>query len=404
MLDINTIRSHFPILKREINGKALVYFDNAATSQKPQSVIDAISDFYENTNANIHRGVHTLSEQATEAYEGSRERCREFINARNSEELIFTRNTTESINLVAYTWGEQNISAGDEIIVSELEHHSNLVPWQELCKRKGAKLQIVPIKEDFTLDYEAYKNLLSPKTKLVAISGMSNALGTVQDLDTIISQAKNIGAKVLVDAAQLVCHFKVDVQALDCDFLAFSAHKMLGPTGVGVLYVKKEILDEMPPFLFGGDMVKSVTADSANWNSNPWKFEAGTPNIADVCAFKQAMNFLDEIGFEQIHAHDQQLLKRAQEILATFPQIKSYCPAESCSILSFTIDGIHPHDIAEIFNSQGIALRAGHHCAHPLMTKLGVSSTARLSFYLYNSLEEVEKIHPALEKCLKIFG
>lgn len=401
MFDIKKIREHFPILSRKVGDKDLVYFDNAATSQKPRSVINAITTYYENTNANIHRGVHALSEEATEQYEATRERVREFINAEHSEEIIFTRNTSESVNLVAYTWGEENISEGDEIIVSELEHHSNLVPWQELCKRRNATLTAIELTDDYTLNYDTFKP--SEKTKLVAISGMSNALGTVQDLEMIIQKAHAVGAKVLVDAAQLVCHFKVDVQKLDCDFMCFSAHKMLGPTGVGVLYAKKEILDEMPPFMFGGDMVKRVQIDKASWNANPWKFEAGTPNIADVIAFKHAMNFLDELGFDNIQKHDKELLDRAKEILSQYPEIRILSPKDGCSILPFTIKGIHPHDIAEIFNSEGIALRAGQHCTEPIMTRYGIPATARLSFYLYNSLEEVEKIDTALKKCFKIF-
>ena len=404
MFDLTKIREQFPILQRKIGDKPLVYLDNAASSQKPRAVIEAITEYYENHNANIHRGVHTLSEEATAMYEETRERTREFIGASSSEEIIFTRNTTESINLVAHAWAEKNISKGDEVIVSELEHHSNLVVWQELCARQNAHLKVIPLKDDYTLDYDAYRALLSDKARLVAISGMSNALGTVQDLDTIISAAHERGAKVLVDAAQLVCHFKVDVAEIDCDFMAFSAHKMLGPTGVGVLYVRKEILDEMDPFLFGGDMVKKVTLEKSTWNAAPWKFEAGTPNVADVIAFRCAMNFLDEVGFDNIQKHDDELLAKAKELFSKYPEVKIHGAKDGSSILSFTIDGIHPHDIAEIFNSEGIALRAGQHCSEPVMQRYDVPATARLSFYLYNTLEEVEKCEAALQKCLKIFA
>lgn len=406
MLDPQAIKSHFPILSRKIKGKTLVYLDNASTTQKPKSVIKAITDYYENTNANIHRGIHTLSEEATEAYEKVRLQTAKFINARSDREIVFTRNATEAINLVAYTWGESNIKEGDAIIVSAAEHHSNLVPWQQLCKRKKAKLLIIPLKTDYTLDMEVYKQILSAKTKLVAISAMSNVLGLVPNIHEIITEAHKVNAKVLLDGAQFVAHRPTDVQNLDCDFLVFSSHKMLGPTGLGILYAKEEILAQMPPFLFGGDMVKVVDQQGATWNDLPWKYEAGTPNIADTIAFGKAMEFLEEIGMENIAKHDAELLKYAKEIFDKYPQVHLHSPQNSeiaGSVLSFSIKGIHPHDIASIFNEEAVAIRSGHHCAQPLMEHLGVPATARMSFYLYNSEEDIDKAEIALQNVLKIF-
>lgn len=400
------IKKLFPILKRKTNGKALAYLDNASTSQKPKIVIDAISNYYETTNANIHRGVYTLSEQATDAYEKCRDTVAKFINAKQREEIIFTRNTTESINLVARSWGETSIKKNDEIIVSELEHHSNLVPWQELCKKTSAKLQFIPLKDDLTLDITAYKNLLGKKTKLVAITAMSNVLGTTPPIKEIIGLAHKVGAMTLVDAAQSAAHTTTDVQNLNCDFLAFSSHKMLGPTGVGVLYGKEEILHQMPPFLYGGDMVHVVKKHSATYTKSPQKFEAGTPNIADVIAFEKALQFLQKTGFKNIYRHDQALLNYAIKKFSKYKEVRLFLPGKSqasSSILSFTVKGIHPHDLASIFNSEGVCIRSGHHCNHPLMEKLQVPATARMSFYLYNTFADIDQAEKALQKALQIF-
>lgn len=407
MLDPKKIKKDFPIFQRKINGKPLVYLDNAATSQKPKQVIDAIKYFYENTNGNIHRGIHTLAEESTEQYEHTRLVVAKFINARSPKEIIFTRNTTESINILAWIWAELNIKEGDEIIVSELEHHSNLIPWQERTAYAKAKLQVIPVTKDFTLDLAAYKKLLNKKTKLVAITGMSNVTGYIPPLKEMIKEAHKFGAKILVDGAQSVSHLPADVQDLDCDFLAFSGHKMLGPTGVGVLYVKTEILQDMPALIYGGGMVSEVEQFKAIYKEPPHSFEGGTPNIADTVAFAKALEYLQKIGLKNVHKHEQKLLKEAKKILSKYQEVKMQSPKnidECGGILSFTIDNIHPHDIAAIFNNEGIAIRAGHHCCQPLMKKLGLTATARLSFYLYNTEEDLEKVEKALQKTLKIFG
>lgn len=397
------VKNQFPILKRKIKGKALAYLDNASTTQKPQSVINALKDYYENFNSNIHRGIHTLSEEATAHYESTRATLQKFINARFPHEIIFTRNTTESVNLVAYTFGEKNIQEGDEIIVSELEHHSNLVPWQELCKRKGASLLTIPILNDYTLDMDAYAELLSEKTKLVAITGMSNVTGTTPDLKEIITLAHAHDAKVLVDGAQLAAHTKVDMQELDCDFFTISGHKMLGPTGAGALYGKEEVLNEMPPFLYGGSMVLEVTKTDATYLGLPAKFEAGTPDIADVIAFKHALEFLEKVGMEKIYKHEKELTTYAIELFSKHKEVTIHHPENGGGVISFSIKGIHPHDIASIFNEHGVAIRSGHHCAHPLMTRLNVPATARMSFYLYNTKEDVEQAEKALKETIRTF-
>lgn len=406
MFDPKKLKKDFPIFSRKINGKPLVYLDNASTSQKPKSVINALTNYYETFNSNTHRGIHTMSEEATTAYEDTREHVMKFINANLPKEIIFTRNTTEAINLVAYSWGEENIKSGDEIIVSAIEHHSNLVPWQELCRRKNATLKIIPIKKDLTLDLVAYEKLLSKKTKLVSISAMSNVLGYMPDLNKIIKSAHKVGAIVLVDGAQSVAHMKTDVKKLDCDFLTFSSHKMLGPTGVGVLYGKFEILSNMNPFMFGGDMVKSVEQHKAYWNDLPWKFEAGTPNIADVIAFNAALTYLDKIGLDNIHKYDQKLLKYAVGKFSKYEKdgVSLILPkSDTSSILSFSIKGIHPHDIAQIFNDEGVAIRSGYHCSQPLIEHLNLSSTARMSFYFYNTEADIDRAEIALKKTLKLF-
>ncbi|MFC1750170.1 cysteine desulfurase [Pseudomonadota bacterium] len=401
---MNDYRSDFPILQTEINGKRLVYLDSASTTQKPACVIDAISSYYKEMNANTHRGVHTLSERATEAYEGVREQVARFINAGSSQEIIFTRGTTESLNLIAYTYGEQNIVQGDEIVITALEHHANLVPWQQLCKKKGAKLKVIPINKDGSLDELNLDEFISDRAKIVAVTAMSNVLGTIVPLKPIIERAKQVGAITIIDAAQSAGHLGVDVKDLDCDFLAFSAHKMCGPTGVGVLYGREELLEQMPPFNLGGEMIKEVKIEDSVWHDLPWKFEAGTQNIADVIAFGEAIKYLEKVGMENIRKHDEELLVYAREKLAALPDIELYGPKTGAgSILSFNIPGVHAHDVGSIVNEEGVAIRTGHHCAQPLVESLGQSATARMSFYFYNTKEEIDLAVAALQKVYKIF-
>lgn len=414
MLNPQQLKKEFPIFERKINGHPLVYLDNASTTQKPATVLDALSGYYRTMNANIHRGVHTLSEEATDAYEGVRSKVAKFIGAQESAEIVFTRNATEALNMVAYTWGEQNICSGDEVMVSALEHHSNLVPWQELCRRKKAVLRVLPLTGNWNpesgevtgegnIDVARLGEFITEKCKLVAVTQMSNVLGTVLPLEKIIQAAHKVGAVVVVDGAQGVPHLGVDVQQLDCDFLAFSSHKMFGPTGVGVLYGKRALLEKMSPFLFGGDMVKEVGPYQANWNEVPWKFEAGTPNIADVIAFGAAIDFVNSLGFEQIRNHEDQLVFYARKKLSEFAGLKIYGPAESGGIVSFNIPGVHPHDVASILNEAGVAVRAGHHCAQPLMQRLKVPATTRMSFSVYNSEEDIDTACEALKNVYKIF-
>lgn len=403
MLDVRAIKKEFPIFDRKVNGKPLVYLDNASTTQKPRAVLDALVEYYSTMNANIHRGVHTLSEEATAAYEGVREKVAKFIHAREAAEIIFTRNATEALNLVAYTWGEKNIQAGDEIAVSALEHHSNLVPWQELCRRKGAVLRVIPITDDGNLDISRLEDFIGPKCKLVAVTQMSNVLGTVTPVEKIIAAAHKVGAVAVVDGAQGVPHLGADVQKMDCDFLAFSAHKMFGPTGVGVLYGKRAILGNMPPFLFGGEMVKEVGPFKAEWNDLPWKFEAGTPNIADVIAFGKALDFIKNLDFAEVRAHDEELVKYARQKLSDFDGVTVYGPAVSGGIVSFNVVGVHPHDVASILNEAGLALRAGHHCAQPLMQRLHVPATTRMSFSVYNDRADIDAACEGLKNVFNIF-
>lgn len=395
------IKKNFPLLKNT----GVIFLDNASTTQKPQQVIDAITNYYICQNANVHRGIYALSEAATKAFEETRDAVKNFINAKSSKEIIFTSGTTQSINLVAYTFGEQEIKKDDEIIISALEHHSNLVPWQQLAKRKDAKLKVIPLKEDLTLDIDAYKKLLNKKTKLVAISAMSNALGTIINIKEITQLAHKVGAKVLVDAAQSIAHIKTDVQKLDIDFLAFSGHKMLGPTGTGILYGKQELLEKMPPFHFGGDMISSVSLTSATFAELPSKFEAGTPDIANIIALKEAIKYIEKIGFEEIQKHDKTIKEYAIKMLKKYPRIKLLIPPKSQHgpVISFTIKGAHPHDIASILNEYNIAIRAGHHCAQPLMNSLCLGSTARISFYIYNTTQDIDTLEKALKQVLSIF-
>lgn len=401
--DVQNIRKSFPILKRELNDKLLVYLDNAATSQKPQVVIDALTKYYSHYNANIHRGIHTLAEEATAAYESTRVTVRRFINAALPEEIIFTRGATEGINLVAYTWGRQNIHAGDEIIISGMEHHSNIVPWQILCEEKKSILKIIPVNDNGELDMEAYKNLLSSKTKLVSVVHVSNSLGTINPVKKIIDGAHKVGAVVLVDGAQSAVHLDIDVQEMDCDFFVFSGHKVYAPTGVGVLYGKKEILEIMPVFMGGGEMIKEVTFEKTTYNDLPYKYEAGTPNIADTVALKSALDFINEIGKEAVRKHENELLAYATNQMEKIPGLKIIGNAkEKVSVISFIIDKIHPQDLGVLLDNQGIAVRTGHHCTQPLMDRFGIPGTVRASFAMYNTKEEIDKLIMGLQKAIKM--
>lgn len=405
VLDVVKIRADFPILQRQVKpGVPLVYLDSTATSQKPLSVIEAMDDFYKRSNANIHRGIHTLAEEATEMYESARGKVANFINAPAARQVIFTRNTTESINLLAFAWGK-TLRAGDTIILTEMEHHSNLVPWQILAEERGLRLEFIPVNEAGLLDMEIYQQLLLAEPKLVAFTQMSNVLGTITPAADIIRLAHNAGAITLVDAAQSVPHLPVDVQELDVDFLAFSAHKMCGPSGIGVLYGKKELLNSMPPFLGGGDMIKRVHLRSFTPNELPYKFEAGTPPIAEAIGFGVAVDYLDSIGMEAIAAHEHEVVAYALERMEEIPGVTVYGPDANHKggVVTFTMDGIHPHDISQVMDAYGIAIRAGHHCAMPLHEKYQIPASARASFYLYNSQEEVDLLADATYKVNEIF-
>lgn len=404
-IDVNAIRADFPVLDQKVNGKPLVYLDNAATTQKPRQVIDTIDEYYRRYNSNIHRGVHSLSEKATAAYEAARETVRDFINAPATREIIFVRGATEGINLVAQSYGMENLKAGDEIIISEMEHHSNIVPWQLLCERTGAVLRVIPINDDGELKLEAYQSLLGPKTKLVSIVHISNALGTINPVKQIVDLAHEHDALVLVDGAQATAHTGIDVQALDCDFYVFSGHKMFGPTGIGVLYGKTDLLNAMPPYQSGGDMIKMVTLEKTLFNELPYKFEAGTPHIAGVIGMGAAINYIKSIGLDNIAAYEHDLLDYAAAAVSDIKGLKLVGTAKKkTSILSFTLGNIHAHDIGTILDHEGIAVRAGHHCAMPVMERFGIPATARASFALYNSRGEVDTLVKALNKCKEIFG
>lgn len=404
-LDIGAIRQQFPILNRIVKNKPLVYFDNAATTQKPQSVIDAISHYYSNYNANIHRGVHSLAEEATAAYEASRIAVQQFIGAAFSEEVIFTTGTTEGINLVAYAWGRANIVAGDEILISGMEHHSNIVPWQILCNEKNAILKVIPVLDNGELSLIDYHNLLGPKTKMVAIVQVSNALGTVNPVKSIIKAAHQVGAVVLIDGAQSAVHLDIDVQDMDCDFFAFSGHKLYGPTGIGILYGKKNILESMPVFQGGGEMIKEVTFERTTYNELPYKYEAGTPNIAGAIALKAALDFLNDLGKDNIRKHEAALLKYATAQLEIIPGLTIIGKArEKVSLVSFIIKGVHPQDIGVLLDNQGIAVRTGHHCTQPLMERFDIAGTVRASFAVYNTLAEIDVLIAGLWKALKMLS
>jgi len=406
-LNVVQLRQDFPILNREVYpGVPLVYLDSTATTQKPRSVLEAMENFYRTNNANIHRGVHTLAEESTAMYEEARAKVANFIHSPTAEQIIFTRNATEGLNLIAYTWARANLREGDRIILTEMEHHSNLVPWQMLAAERGVELDFIPILTDGTLDLEAYQSLLEQKPRLVAFSGMSNVLGTINPVSEIVRLAHEAAAVTVVDGAQLVPHVPVDVQASDVDFLAFSAHKMLGPTGIGALYGKAELLEAMPPFLGGGDMIKTVHLRSFVPNSVPHKYEAGTPAIAEAVGFGAAVDYLTKVGMELVAAHEQEMISYALERLEEIPGVKVLGPAaeKKGGVAAFTLEGVHPHDVAQILDRSGVAVRAGHHCAQPLHEKYGISATTRASFYLYSLQTEIDKLVDGIYEVKKVFG
>ena len=404
MLDVARLRMDFPILSQMVHGKPLVYLDNAATTQKPRAVIDCMANYYAEYNANIHRGVHVLSQQATDAYEGAREKVRRFINAARREEVIFVRGTTEAINLVASSYG-QRLWPGNEILITEMEHHSNIVPWQLLCERSGAVLRVTPISDAGELRLDEFERQLGPATRLVAVTHLSNALGSINPLRRLIELAHGVGAVVLVDGAQAVAHLPVDVQALDCDFYAFSGHKLYGPTGIGVLYGKAALLDAMPPWQGGGDMIREVSFAKTTYNDLPFKFEAGTPHIAGGIGLGAAIDYVSKLGQPAIAAHEHDLLSYASEQAGAIPGLRLIGTArEKASILSFTVAGIHPHDVGTILDDAGVAVRAGHHCTMPMMTHFGVPATVRASFSFYNTIEEVDVLIHAIRRAQEVFG
>ncbi|MBF2364139.1 cysteine desulfurase [Listeria marthii] len=407
MIDIQKIRADFPILDQEINEKPLAYLDNAATSQKPKQVIEALTHYYQFDNANVHRGVHTLAARATDAYESARSKVAKFIHAREVAEIIFTRGTTSAINLVVDSYAEANIEAGDEIVISYLEHHSNLIPWQQLAKRKGAVLKYIELEEDGTISVDQAKKAIGEKTKIVALAHVSNVLGTITPIKEIAALAHKFGAVILVDGAQAVPHMEVNVVDLDADFYAFSGHKMMAPTGIGALYGKRELLDAMEPTEFGGEMIDFVELYDSTWKELPWKFEAGTPIIGGAIALGAAIDYLAEVGLENIHAHEQALASYAIEEMSKIEGITIYGPKDAskrCGLVTFNLEGAHPHDIATILDEDGVAIRAGHHCAQPLMKWLDVSSTARASFYIYNTKEEIDALIDGLKLTKEYFG
>lgn len=408
MLDVRKIREDFPVLSKKVyDGKPLVWLDSAATSQKPRQVIQALVDYYEGYNANVHRGVHALSMESTERYEEARAKVAGFINAAHAESLIWTRNTTEAINVVANSWGEDNIKSGDEIVVTALEHHSNLVPWQQVARKHGAKVRILPLTDDHTLDMDAADGMIGPRTRLLAATQASNSIGTIVPVKELAKMARAVGAAVLVDGAQSVPHMPVDVQDIDCDFLAFSGHKMLGPTGIGGLYVKRDILEQMNPFLTGGEMVLAVSYEDATWNDLPMRFEAGTPNIADAIGLGAAVDYLQELGMENVREHEIALTKYALDAFKELEEeLDVYGPKDTemrGGIVSFHHSDVHPHDLGTVLDRRGIAIRTGHHCAMPMVQSLGVAATARASMYLYNTEEEVDMLVDALKEALRYF-
>jgi cysteine desulfurase / selenocysteine lyase len=406
--DVERVRADFPILMRQHSANTpLTYLDNAASSQKPLAVINAIDHYYRHMNANVHRGIHLLSEEATAAFEGARVKLKRFINASNKREVIFTRGTTESINLVAQTWGRSKLKHGDVIILTEMEHHANIVPWQMLAAEKGCTIRYVPMLTDYTLDLDAFAQLLKTQpVKLVAATYVSNVLGTVNPIPEMVRMTHEAGAIILVDGAQAVPHFPVDVQALNVDFFAFSSHKMIGPTGIGVLYGKRALLEAMPPWMGGGDMISSVTFEGSTWNDLPYKFEAGTPSIAEGIGLGAAIDYLNSIGMANIHKHERAMTEYVMQRLATVSRIRLYGPSveKKGAVAAFTLDGIHAHDLAQLLDTQGVAVRAGHHCAMPLHSKLNIAASVRASFYLYNTYEDVERLVAALENAKRVFA
>lgn len=402
-LAIEDIRKQFPVLHQEVNGHPLIYFDNAATTQKPISVIETLDSYYREINANIHRGIHTLAEKATTAFEATRKVAQAFLNAGEAEEIIFTKGTTEGINLVASTYGRANVKAGDEIIISTMEHHSNIVPWQMLCEEKGAVLKIIPINEEGEILMEEYQKLLSSKTKIVAVVHASNSLGTINPIKAIIAAAHAVGAVVLIDGAQAASHLDIDVQALDCDFYAISGHKFYGPTGCGILYGKREILEAMPPYQGGGEMIKDVTFQKTTYNDIPYKFEAGTPNIGDIIALREAFAFVNNLGKTNIRKHEHDLMQHAYGLLTDIPGLRPIGTArDKVSVLSFVLEGRHHFDIGMMLDARGIAIRTGHHCTQPLMNWYNIEGTARASFAVYNTKKEIEKLAEGLDRIAKM--
>jgi len=401
VIDIERIRMEFPILHQQVNGKDLVYFDNAATNQKPRRVIDALVEYYTGYNANIHRGIHTLAEKATQAFEATRSTARQFINAASSDEIIFTRGVTEGINLVASSFGRAFVNEGDEIIISNLEHHSNIVPWQLVCEEKKAKLKVIPVSPEGDLDLDAYRAMLSARTKIVSVNHASNSLGTINPIKEIIKLAHDAGAVVLIDGAQAGAHLDIDVQDLDCDFYCLSSHKMYGPTGAGILYGKRSHLEKMPPYHGGGEMIKEVTFAKTTYNDLPYKFEAGTPNIADVVAYRHAMDFILELGRENISAHEHALLTYATERIAALKKVRLIGTSRNkVALVAFTVEGIHHFDIGQMLDARGIAVRTGHHCTQPLMECYGLEGTVRASFSVYNTKKEIDQLVEGLERII----
>jgi cysteine desulfurase / selenocysteine lyase len=404
-LDVNRVRADFPILQRRVRGKPLVYLDNAATTQKPQVVVERLVRYYQEENANIHRGVHTLSVQATDAYDAARERVRRFLNAANSREIVFVRGATEAINLVARSFGGTRIGAGDEVVISEMEHHSNIVPWQMLCEEKRATLRVIPITDAGELRLDEYERLLNARTRIVSVTHVSNALGTVNPVEDIVSRAHARGIPVLIDGAQAIAHMPVDVQALGCDFYVFSGHKVFGPTGIGVLYGRLPLLEAMPPYQGGGDMIKSVTFERTLYHEVPDKFEAGTPNIAGVVGLATAIDYLSDVGIDRVAAHEHKLLAYGTDALATIPGLRlTGTAARKAGILSFVMDDVHPHDIGTILDHAGVAIRAGHHCCQPLMARLGVPATARASLAFYNTHGDIDALVTSLRAVREVFA
>ena len=403
--DVAAIRRDFPVLHQSVNGKPLVYLDNAASSQRPKAVIDAISRYYEHDHANVHRGVHTLSQRATDAYEGARETVRRFINAHSSKEIVFVRGTTEAVNLIAQSFARPGITPGDEILISGLEHHANIVPWQLLREQTGAVLKVIPITSSGEVDLVEFEKLISPRTRLLALAHVSNALGTVVPVEQFIAVAKQHGVPVLLDGAQAVPHSPVDVQALDCDFYCFSAHKMIGPTGMGILYGKQQWLEKMPPWQGGGDMILSVSFEKTTFNQLPWKFEAGTPHISGAIGLAAAIDYLERVGMARIAAYEHELLKYATERLSALPGLRIIgTAANKAAVVSFTLEGIHPHDIGTILDTEGVAIRTGHHCAMPVMEFYEIPATARASMSFYNTFEEIDRLVAALEQARRVLG